>query len=109
MQRTASSILLISCLSAIAACGVERPIAPADASLVPVRVSLKSAPAGFVTSEPAQAEALVPQAEVKPIISSGDLLPGSNEPWAPIPDGLGAYLDAGKLTVFANHEITAWA
>jgi hypothetical protein len=63
--------------------------------------------AGFVTSQPPQARALLPQAKLVPILSSGDILPGSGAPWAPTPDGLGAYAEHGKLVVFANHELTA--
>ena len=71
-------------------------------------------PAGFVTSQPAQARTLVPQAELKPIISVGDPIPGQEsnpDPeqrvWDPIPDGLGAYQDGNDLVLFVNHEIAS--
>jgi hypothetical protein len=71
-------------------------------------------PAGFVTSRPAQARRLVPQATLKPIITVGDPIPGQEsnaDPeqrvWAPIPDGLGAFQEGGSLVLFANHEITS--
>ena len=69
--------------------------------------------AGFVTSQPAQARAVVPQATVKPIITVGDPIPGATDAdpeqrvWAPIPDGLGAFSSADGLVLFANHEITS--
>jgi hypothetical protein len=78
--------------------------------------SLNSTPAlatGFVTSQPAQARSLLPQARLKPIITVGDPIPGATDAdpeqrvWAPIPDGLGAYQDGNDLVLFANHEITS--
>ena len=62
---------------------------------------------GFRTEQPAQAEGLVSGARVVPILTTGDILPGSNLPWAPAPDGLGAYRDGSGITVFAAHEISA--
>jgi uncharacterized protein DUF839 len=69
--------------------------------------------AGFVTSQAAQARAILPQAQVKPIITVGDPIPGATDAdaeqrvWAPIPDGLGAYQTGDGLVLFANHEITS--
>ena len=69
--------------------------------------------AGFVTSQPAQARALLAQAQLKPIITVGDAIPGAADAdaeqrvWAPIPDGLGAYQEGNDLVLFANHEITS--
>jgi glycerophosphoryl diester phosphodiesterase len=69
--------------------------------------------AGFVTSQPAQARAILPQARVKPIITVGDPIPGATDAdpeqrvWAPIPDGLGAFQSAEGLVLFANHELTS--
>ena len=62
---------------------------------------------GFRTEQPAQAEGLVSGVRVVPILTTGDILPGSNLPWAPVPDGLGAYRDGRGVTVFAAHEISA--
>ena len=50
---------------------------------------------------------LVSGARLVPILTTGDILPGSSLPWAPVPDGLGAYRDGTGIVVFANHEITA--
>lgn len=63
--------------------------------------------AGFRTSQPAQARVLVDDARLTPIISSGDIMPGSNLPWGPVPDGLGGYVNGSALVLYANHEITA--
>jgi hypothetical protein len=106
MYQSRHILITSSLCVAVAACSVDRPTSVAEANVVPLAGS-HVVPVGFVTSQPAQAEALLPQAEVRPIISSGDILPGSGEPWAPTPDGLGAYLTGGSLVVFANHEITA--
>lgn len=61
---------------------------------------------GLVTAKQPLAFALVPQASVRPIISVGDTIPGTATPWAPIPDGLGAFLERGRLVVLANHELS---
>ena len=60
---------------------------------------------GFTTAEPAMATALG-GATVQPILSVGDSLP-SGFVWAPTPDGLGGYLEGGRLVLFAAHEIGA--
>ncbi len=62
---------------------------------------------GFQTSQPAQAEALVPGAKLVPILTTGDILPGSGLPWAPTPDGLGAFSDGRSITIFASHELNS--
>ncbi len=58
--------------------------------------SNKNKDPGFRTKQPAQAEALVSGARLVPILTTGDILPGSNLPWAPVPDGLGAYRDGTR-------------
>ena len=65
------------------------------------------ATSGIVTAQPAQAELKVSGGQLVPLLTTGDLLPGSNLPWAPTPDGLGAYRDGDDIVVFANHEITS--
>jgi len=57
---------------------------------------------GFVTAQPAMATALN-GAALQPILSVGDSLPGGFA-WSPIPDGLGGYLEGGRLVLFAAHE-----
>lgn len=92
---------------ALAACG-EQP----STATAPVAFEHRAAPAGFLTTQPAQAYPLVSQATVKPILTVGDPLPGQEQNpnpelrvWAPIPDGLGATELGNDLTVFANHEL----
>jgi hypothetical protein len=105
MIRISSNLFLILSVStAIAACQQD----PQALTAGPVLSRHDhSGDGGFVTSQPAQARPLVPQATMKPILTTGDLMPGSNQPWAPTPDGLGAYAEGSDLVVFANHEITA--
>jgi hypothetical protein len=93
-------------LAVAAACNKDQQsIAPAaDAN---VALDKQDGGRGFRTEQPAQAEILVSGARLVPIITTGDILPGSNLPWGPVPDGLGAYRDGRGITVFANHEITA--
>lgn len=82
--------------------------------LAPASPDRAASPAGFVTQQPAQARAVLPQATIKPILTVGDPIPGQEsnpDPeqrvWAPIPDGLGAYQERDHLVVFANHEISS--
>jgi hypothetical protein len=42
-----------------------------------------------------------------PIISVGDPIPGTNDTWAPTPDGLGAYFEKGVLNVYTAHELSS--
>ena len=81
-------------------------------SAAPSGAQTDAQPAGFVTAQPALATALVPTAELKPIISVGDPIPGAESNsnpelrvWAPIPDGLGAYAQGDELVLHANHEM----
>lgn len=75
--------------------------APTTAATVPQLVA-----SAFLTTQAAQARALVPDAEVTPIITVGDQpVPGYT--FAPIPDGLGAYRDGADVIVYVNHELTA--
>jgi hypothetical protein len=70
--------------------------------------------AGFQTSQPSLVRTLLPQAQIQPLLTVGDPLPGQEsnpDPeqrvWAPIPDGLGAFQGPDGLVLFANHEITS--
>ncbi|MFL5542544.1 MAG: alkaline phosphatase PhoX, partial [Longimicrobiaceae bacterium] len=60
---------------------------------------------GFRTAQAALAVG-VGGAEVTPILTVGDTLPDGFV-WAPVPDGLGGYLDGGRLVLFSNHELSA--
>ena len=109
-MRVLPCILAATAASALWACDRQ-----ADTLSPPAAApELDATPAGFVTSQPAQARALLPKAVLKPIITVGDPIPGQEsnpDPeqrvWAPIPDGLGAYQDGGSLVLFANHEIAS--
>ncbi|MFN8668876.1 MAG: DUF839 domain-containing protein [Gemmatimonadaceae bacterium] len=106
MVRRTSSLLLAGSLAVAAGCGADRTAPLPVENAAPLAGKL-AASAGFVTSQPAQAEVLLPQAELWPIISVGDIIPGTTEAWAPTPDGLGAYLENGVLNLFANHELSS--
>ncbi len=69
--------------------------------------------AGFLTP---QASLVTPLAgaEITPILTVGDfpLSPdnptgGELDTFAPVPDGVGAFMDGGEMVVFVNHEINA--
>jgi hypothetical protein len=107
-MRVLPCLLAATAASALLACDKQADM------LSPTSAQFDAAPTGFVTSQPSQARALLPQAHLKPIITVGDPIPGQEsnpDPeqrvWAPIPDGLGAYRDASGLVLFANHEITS--
>ncbi len=106
-MRARSTLLTTSTLCAVlAACSSDRPTAvsvPEAASLASKEVTTT----GFVTAEPAQAEATLPQVTVTPIISSGDIIPGTTDAWGPTPDGLGVFAEYGSVYVFANHELSS--
>lgn len=103
-MRVMQCLMAAAAASSLLACDQrsDLPTSPASAQFA----------AGFVTNQPAQARSILPQAQVKPIITVGDPLPGATDAdaeqrvWAPIPDGLGAYPAADGLVLFANHEIT---
>ena len=83
----------------------------ASPSTIPVADNVA---ADELTTQPAQARALIADAKLTPILTVGDPLPGQEDNpdpeqrvWAPIPDGLGAFQENGDLVLFANHEITS--
>jgi hypothetical protein len=88
---------------ALLGCGDETS-SPADPPTVPAALP---AAVGFRTQQKAQARKLINDAQLLPLISTGDLVPGSGLPWAPLPDGLGAYQNGSSLVLYSNHEITA--
>lgn len=94
-------------LAVVAACNKDTDnMAPAaDADIALNRSGDRNR--SFRTEQPAQAEVLVSGARLVPILTAGDILPGSGLPWAPVPDGLGAYRNGRGIGVFANHEISA--
>lgn len=102
MRLGRAALAALSTATALAACSPDESTSPAVAPAL-----AREAATGFRTSQPAQARALRPEAEVIPILTVGDILPGSNLPWAPLPDGLGAFRERGEITLFANHELNA--
>jgi len=102
-MRLPYRLLYAPALVALLGCGddTSSPAGPAAAQeKLPAAV-------GFRTQQPAQARKLIDDAKLLPLISAGDLIPGSSTPWAPIPDGLGAYRNGSSLVLYSNHEITA--
>ncbi len=107
-MRVMPCLLTAAAASALLACDQQADTLSSTQSLEAAQA------AGFVTSQPALARSLLPQARLKPILTVGDPLPGqesNSDPeqrvWAPLPDGLGAYGDGADLVLFANHEITS--
>lgn len=95
------SILLAAAVTALLGCDKSQDL-PTTSS-----PSLETAAlGGFRTSQPVQGHALVPHADLIPIVTVGDTLPGGTV-WAPIPDGLGAYSDGTNLVLLSNHELTS--
>jgi hypothetical protein len=58
---------------------------------------------GFKTAKPPYLVPIAPGVATDPIISVGDIVGGYQ--MSGIPDGLGAFKDAGTLQVFMNHEL----
>jgi hypothetical protein len=61
---------------------------------------------GFKTTRPPQLVPLEPGVVVDPILSVGDVVPGTTYQMSGIPDGLGAYKDGdNRVHVLMNHEL----
>ena len=61
---------------------------------------------GFKTARPAQLVSVEPGVMIDPILSTGDIIPGTSYQMSGIPDGLGAYKDGqNRLQVLMNHEL----
>jgi hypothetical protein len=98
-QVRTSLVLLVT--ATLAACDREQ-----EPTAIPLPALEAVAPAGFRTTQPAQAVSLAPTADLLPLVTVGDTLPGGAI-WAPIPDGLGAYLSGTELVLYANHELSS--
>ncbi len=62
----------------------------------------------FVTSDPLQARfTAYASGEIEALATVGDVLPGSGQVMAPIPDGIGVYGGGRHLTLLLNHELGA--
>jgi hypothetical protein len=69
-------------------------------------VAFAGQPSGFKTARPPQLVPMEPGVVVDPILSVGDIVPGTTYQMSGIPDGLGAYKDGGnRLHVIMNHEL----
>lgn len=60
---------------------------------------------GFTNARPAQLVATAAGVDITPILSTGDVLPGSQYQMTGILDGLGAVKSRGNLDVVMNHEL----
>jgi hypothetical protein len=99
-------LLAAAASSAVLACSGRPDVTSPSETPAPITPKLTDVIGS--TSRPAQARALLPQAEIQPIISVGDPLPNSGGKFfQPIPDGLGAYRDGNDLVLFVNHELSS--
>ena len=64
---------------------------------------------GFVTTTPAFAYGLLPGIEIKALATVGDVMPGSGEILAAIPDGIGIWGGTRYMSMMLNHEISGSA
>jgi hypothetical protein len=102
-MRHSRLVMLTAGLLLLAACDAEEPNTPAAPELESA-LAKKNKP-GFRTSAPAQAEILVP-GEVIPLATAGDVMPGSGERLAGIPDGIGSWGGGRFMNSYMNHEIS---
>ncbi len=78
----------------------------AVAACVLAAVGLAGSAPGFKTARPTQLVPMAPGVVVDPILSVGDIVPGTTYQMSGIPDGLGAYKDGqNRLHVLMNHEL----
>lgn len=84
-------------------------IALAAAAAVTLATTLATAAhegPGFKTARPPQLVPMAPGVIVDPLLSVGDIVPGTTYQMSGIPDGLGAYKDGDDtLHVIMNHEL----
>ena len=97
--------LLVAGALALTACDEPEPTSPADDSLA---VAAAPGGPGFRTSAPAQAELLV-SGDLVPLATAGDVMPGSGERLAGIPDGIGSWGNGRFMNSYLNHEISGAA
>lgn len=81
------------------------PSDPASGDLTAPVALAKYGAEGFRTTQVAQAEILVP-GEMIPLATAGDMMPGSGERLAGIPDGIGSFGDGRVMSSYMNHEIS---
>jgi hypothetical protein len=68
-------------------------------------VALAKHDPGFKTARPAQLVPMEPGVVVEPLLSVGDIVPGTTYQMSGIPDGLGAYNDKQHVHILMNHEL----
>lgn len=92
----------VGLITLVAACE-DAPVEPRDSASF--SRSNDNHAGGFRTTAGAQARLVSGVVgEVTPLVTVGDVMPGSDEPFAPLPDGIGAFNRYG-LTLFMNHEL----
>ena len=101
MHNASTSILLAALAAGLIGCDRDQDLSPTAAPALSTSIN-----AGFRTNQPTQAIALTPSADLIPLVTVGDTLPGGAV-WAPIPDGLGAYGAGNELVLYANHELSS--
>jgi hypothetical protein len=96
MRSNTARLLVLFAVSALAIAVVAVPAA-ADRG--------KSSNRGFLTSQAAMLDPAVPGATVKPLITVGETLPGTNYMFESIPDGISLLRGRhGKVQAYVNHE-----
>ena len=94
-------------MSSLAATVIAATILTGGAAASGSRVERAITP--FTTSERPYLVALAPGVEIRPIISTGDIVGGTQAGYqmSGVPDGIGAYQAAdGTVEVFVNHELS---
>lgn len=106
LKRAAFTSLAAAAALGLAACDDTQP--PTDPLEGPEATASAARFAdAFVTPEGAQARLVAGvSGHMKPLATVGDLLPGSEEPMLPIPDGIGVYGGQRFLTLMLNHELS---
>lgn len=102
-----NTVLPILAATALAASACEEPTPAVSPEVVPALMEAASVSAGFVTTEPAQAELLVP-GTLKPLATAGDILPGGQQ-LVGLPDGIGVWGGDRFMNLYLNHEISGAA
>lgn len=114
MKQQSHRLLAIAALAAgatLSACGDEPAPTALDsgpALTATAETEVEGEAPGFRTSEPLQARmAAGVRGRLQALATVGDVLPGSDQPLAPIPDGIGIWNDGGVLNLMLNHETSS--
>lgn len=109
MRRLTRVCFVAAAAFAVTACETEQPLEPEvpiseDLDLHYDRIFGK----GFRTEQGAQARIVDGvRGRVIPLMTVGDIMPGSDEPLVPLPDGMGAFSRGYRhgINIFMNHEL----